>query len=243
MISIVIPVYNQADKIGKCLKSILDQTYANVEVVIVNDGSVDNIGEVVREYEAQFEEHNPTPILARGRPGFKVINQENHGANHARNRGESEASGEYVIFCDADVVMRPDMLETMLNALEETPQASYVYSSFYWGKKLFKLWPFDPEKLKQMPCIHTTSLMRRGHFQGFDMKIRRFQDWDLFLTMLESGYRGMWIDKPLFTVATDGFQSMSSWLPSFAYKYLKFLPAVKKYNRAISLVKEKHKLL
>jgi hypothetical protein len=147
-----------------------------------------------------------------------------------------------LFFCDADAVLKPRALEKMLYTLESNPTASYCYSSFLWGRKTFKLWPFDPEKLKEMPYIHSMSLIRREHFpeSGWDESIKKLQDWDLWLTMLENGYYGVYIDEVLFKVKPGG--TISSWLPAFAYKYFKFLPAVKKYNRAVKIIKEKHNL-
>lgn len=227
MISIVIPVYNQADKISKCLDSILNQGHKDFEVIIVNDGSKDDLELRIKNYESRIE-------------NFKYISQENQGSNPARNRGAQEAKGEYIIFCDADVVMQPEMLEIMLKTLEAHPEASFAYSAFMWGRKLFPLWAYDEQKLKEMPYIHTTSLIRRAHFPGFDNKVKRLQDWDLWLTMLENGHKGVWIKEALFRVETGG--TISNWLPKFAYKFLPFLPQVKKYNEAVRNIKGKHNL-
>ena len=233
MISIIIPVYNQADKIRKCLNSILSQTYKNYEVIIVNDGSRDNVEKVFDEYKTKFQISSFK---------FQVVSQENKGAPAARNAGWRQSRGEYLFFCDADAVLAPEALATMLDALNNHPEASYAYSSFLWGKKLFKLWPFDADKLRQMPYIHTMSLIRREHFPpgGWDESIKKLQDWDLWLTMLEQRHKGVWIDKILFTVSPGG--TISSWLPSPAYKLLPFLPSVKKYRRAMEIIKKKHKL-
>lgn len=231
MISIIIPVYNQAEKIAKCLGSILSQDYHNFEVIVVNDGSKDNIGEILEAHRNLFK--------AVGL-NFQVINQENRGSNPARNRGFKEAKGDFLLFCDADIIMKPYMLKMMRRALEKDPEASFAYSSFLWGKKLFRLWPYDPERLKKMPYIHTSSLIRREHFPGFDEKIKRLQDWDLWLTMLEQGRRGVWINKTLYKIETGGM--ISSWLPAFAYKLLPFLPRARRYKEAVRIIKEKHRL-
>jgi len=229
VISIIIPVYNQADKLRQCLDSICAQKVPrkNYEVIIVNDGSSDELS--ISDYKSEIK-------------NLKIINQENKGSNAARNRGFQEARGEYLLFCDADIIMEPNMFDDMTNALENNPKASYAYPSFYWGAKLFKLWPFDAEKLKKMPYIHTTSLIRREHFpqSGWDENIKRLQDWDLWLTMLEKGKIGIWIDKVLFKVQTGG--TMSNWLPAFVYKLLPFLPSVKKYKKAVEIIKKKHLL-
>lgn len=233
MISIIIPVYNQADKISDTLRSIESQTFRDFEVIIINDGSKDNIDEVV----GQFTKNNSSEI------SYLFINQENKGAPAARNRGFKESSGEFLFFCDADATLVPDALDLMYKALEQNQEAAYAYSSFYWGKKLFKVGNIDAEKLKKAPCIHTMSLVRQRDFpmSGWDESIKKFQDWDLWLTIFKAkGKLGVFINKALFSVSPGG--SMSSWLPSFAYKYFPFLPAVKSYNNALTIVKEKHEI-
>lgn len=228
MISIIIPVYNQADKLTQCLDRIKKQDYDNYEIIIVDDGSTDNIAEILGEYKKVF--------------GYKllIIDQTHEGANTARNKGAERARGEFLLFCDADVIMKPEMLAIMHNTLKENPQVSYVYSSFKFGFKIFRLWQFDEVRLKQMPYIHTTSLIRREHFPGFDENIKRLQDWDLWLTMLKKGYTGAWIKQVLFKVKGGG--TMSSWIPSFSYKLFPLVSKVKKYKEAVRIIKEKHGL-
>ena len=235
MISIIIPIYNQADKLPKCLDSILGQSYEDYEVIIVDDGSTDDIKDVLENQKSKIKNQNDNVKL-------KVINQKNSGAPTARNRGFSESGGDFLFFCDADASLAPEALETMLMALKSHPRAGFAYSSFLWGKKLFKVGPFSEEKLKAGPCIHTMSLIRREAFpkEGWDESIKKLQDWDLYLTMLEKGHKGFWLDKILFQIRPGG--TISSWLPSFAYKLLPFLPAVKKYKRAVAIIKNKHKL-
>lgn len=228
MVSIIIPVYNQADKLARCLDSILAQSYADYEVIIVNDGSMDDPQSIIKNYELRIT-------------NLKIINQENRGSNPARNRGMKEARGEYLLFCDADIEMSPEMLGEMLSALKNNPEAAYAYSSFKFGSKLFKLFPFEADKLRTMPFIHTTSLIRREFFPGFDENIKRLQDWDLWLTILKQyGKGGAWIDKVLFKVKTGG--TISNWLPSIFYKIFPFLPAVKKYKNSVEIIREKHNL-
>jgi len=229
MISIIIPIYNQADKLSDCLLSIIKQDYKDYEVIIVSDGSTDNVEEAVNS----FKDKLPLQFYAQDKQ---------MGAPAARNFGFGKSRGEYLFFCDADAVLESNALSLMLKTLEENSGASYVYSSFLWGKKLFQLGPFDAEKLKTMPYIHTMSLIRREHFpkNGWDESIKKFQDWDLWLSMLKEGRRGVWIDKVLFRIKPGGI--ISSWLPSFAYKILPFLPSVKRYNKAVSVLKKKHNL-
>lgn len=232
MISIIIPVYNGAMTIVKTLESINKQTNQDFEVIIVNDGSIDDVDNVCARYFKKIKSDK----------NYLFINQSNLGAPAARNRGFAEAKGNYLFFCDDDAVLHPQALEIMLTTLENHSEASYSYSSFMWGKKLFKLNAFDPDKLRHMPYIHTMALIRRVDFpsDGWDVNIKKLQDWDLWLTMLDNGKIGVFIPQILFTVSPGGI--ISSWLPSFAYKLLPFLPAVKKYNQALKIVKEKHGL-
>ena len=230
MISIIIPVHNQADQIKACFDSILKQTNNDWELIVVDDGSTDNIKDVVSEYTDYFSETN-----------FHFFSKQNEGSNPTRNFGFDRSVGEYVIFCDADIIMKPQMLEKMLKTLEANPDRSFVYSSFMYGAKLFKLFPYDATRLKTMPYIHATSLLRRIDFSGFDPAIKRFQDWDLWLTLLANNKTGIWIDEVLFT-AQLGKAHFSNWLPKITYKIFPFLPVVKKYKAAMEKIKIKHHL-
>lgn len=222
-ISVVIPVYNGAKTIESCLESIFHQTFDSLQIIVVNDGSTDQTAKILDKYKNRIT----------------LINQPNKGATTARNVGGRLASGEFVIFCDADIKMNPDMLSKMYQELTSHPEASYVYSAFKFGHKKFSLWPFDPEKLKQMPYIHTTSLMRKKDWPEFDKTLKRFQDWDLWLTMLDRGHVGHFIPEVLFTIQAGG--TMSSWQPKIFYK-IPFLPQVKKYNQAKDIIRLKHSL-
>jgi glycosyltransferase involved in cell wall biosynthesis len=222
-ISIIIPVYNAQNTLTDCLQSIYHQTLNSYEIIAVNDGSTDSSRQILEQY----------------RDKITVIDQPNAGAPAARNSGAKIARAPFLLFCDADIILNRDCLQKMSDALQRHPESSYIYSSFIFGSKKFKLWPFDPGKLKQMPYIHTASLLRREHFPGFDKKLKRFQDWDLWLTMLEAGHTGWFIDEILFRVKAGG--TMSAWLPSFLYK-IPFLPQVKKYRLAEKIIKSKHGL-
>jgi glycosyltransferase involved in cell wall biosynthesis len=245
-ISIIIPTYNAASTIGKTLESIFNQTlrrgsgqaFKNFEIIIVNDGSTDDTLKLLNYYIAKLSNSGQNKI--------KIINQENQGSNPARNRGTQEARGEYLLFCDSDLTMRPDMLEKMLNALEANPNKSFAFSSFRLGWKLFKLWPYSAERLRQMPCIHTSSLIKKEHFPGFDNRLKRLQDWDLWLTMLEQGHEGVYIPEILFKLEPSRL-GISQWLPKIFYKipWRKLgikVKAVEKYEKAVKIIKEKHHL-
>jgi glycosyltransferase involved in cell wall biosynthesis len=229
-ISIIIPSYQHAKELPACLESIFAQTFTDYEIILVNDGSTDGTEEAVK------------PYLGR----IAYIHQENRGGNAARNRGAKDAAGDFLLFCDADIVMEPDFLQTFLDALAAHPEASYAYSSFKFGWKTFTLWPFDAEKLRRMNYIHTTSLIRREHFPGFDEAIRRLQDWDLWLTMLEQGHAGVWIPRVMFR-AIPHTGGISTWVPGIMYRipWKKLgirIDTVEKFHIAREIQKKKHHL-
>jgi glycosyltransferase involved in cell wall biosynthesis len=234
MISVIIPVYNHAKELKKCFESILRQSFRNFEIIVVNDGSTDNLNQTINEFEPIFKEESIE---------FKVISQENRGASVARNRGFLDSKGEYLLFLDADIRLRSNMFYKMKSVLDNKEDCSYVYSSFKFGFKRFKLYPFSARRLRKMPYIHTSSLIRREHFPGFNETLAKFQDWDLWLQMLEKGYKGVWIPKVLFKVKTGG--TMSSWIPSIFYKVpwnrvgIK-LKEVDSYNDSMAKIKEKY---
>ncbi len=237
MLSIVIPAYNAENTLGRCLESLHRQTFHGFEIIVVNDGSKDRTERIAQSRAEQFKKENTS---------LAIVRQANAGANAARNRGARDAQGEYIIFLDADIVAAPQMLERMMDALTTHPAASYVYCAFKFGWKTFHLWPFDAERLKKMPYIHTTSLIRRADFPGFDERLKRFQDWDLWLTLLERGKTGLCIPDTLFQIINTG-GTMSTWLPSFLHKrpwhILGFTPrSILRYREAMKIIKAKHHL-
>lgn len=105
-VSIIVPAYNTEKYIKKCLTSLINQTYKNIEIIVVNDGSTDNTKEIVENFA-----HNDDRI--------KLFNIKNGGLSNARNFGLKNSSSEYIIFIDSDDYISPKYVELMLNyALE-----------------------------------------------------------------------------------------------------------------------------
>jgi glycosyltransferase involved in cell wall biosynthesis len=233
MLSVIIPVYNQGKKLINTLDSLLKQSYEDFEIIIINDASSDDIE---TRFEKFIEEHTIKQRI------FFLNNQKNLGAPASRNKGLENSKGDYVLFCDADATLKPEALEVMVSALDNNNDIAFVYSSFKWGRKLFKLEEFSLARIQEKPFIHTMSMIRREAIPkgAWDESLKKLQDWDFFLTVSENNKKGMFIDKVLFKVSPGG--TISSWVPSFFYKLLPFLPTVKKYNKAMEIVKKKHNL-
>lgn len=117
MISIIIPVYNVGEYIKECLDSILVQTYKDLQVLIVDDGSTDNTMNVVKEYEDKFKD-------------LTILYQKNQGVSVARNTAFSHIKGEYTIYIDPDDFLEIDMLENMHKRAEQD-KVDIVISQYY----------------------------------------------------------------------------------------------------------------
>lgn len=111
-ISIIMPCYNAEEHVARGVESVLGQTYREVELIVVNDGSTDATADI---------------LMSSGDTRLKVISQPNRGVSAARNRGLAEASGAFVAFLDADDTWRSDCLELLHAALVETPDAAVAY--------------------------------------------------------------------------------------------------------------------
>ena len=100
LISIIVPIYNVEDYLCKCVDSILTQTYKNIEVILVNDGSIDNCGKICDEYALKDNR-------------VKVIHKKNGGIADARNAGLEICCGDYIGFVDSDDWIAEDMYEVL----------------------------------------------------------------------------------------------------------------------------------
>lgn len=105
-VSIIVPVYNVEKYLGECLDSILNQSYSNLEVILVDDGSPDNCGDICDNY---LKKDNR----------IKVIHQKNGGLSNARNSGLNTVTGEYMLFFDSDDILLPNAIETLINKAEK----------------------------------------------------------------------------------------------------------------------------
>lgn len=101
MISVIVPVYNVEEYLEECLESIQYQTYTDIEVILVNDGSTDSSKEICERF-------------CQADSRFRLINQENKGQSAERNRGVKESIGEYLMFVDSDDVINKNVLEVLL---------------------------------------------------------------------------------------------------------------------------------
>lgn len=134
MISIIIPCYNAEKTIKRCLESVISQTYKNIEIVIINDGSIDKTDSIIKKYI------NDNRI--------KYYNRSNHGIGKTRNFGIKEATGEYITFLDSDDYLPNDAIDNLYK-LAQKNKLDLVVSDYYVDNKNIK-----SEKIKSFPITN-----------------------------------------------------------------------------------------
>lgn len=146
MISIIVPVYNVETYLPTCIESILDQTYKDFEILLIDDGSTDNSGNICDEYSKRDNR-------------CIAIHQQNKGVYNARNTGLSHATGEYISFVDSDDYIHPQMLEILYKALQK---GDYDFAMVTHKKVFNKLGIIDISGA----CINTITLNRDTLISG-----------------------------------------------------------------------------
>lgn len=194
-VSVVIPAYNKAALTVKTVESVLGQTYKNIEVIVVDDGSTDDTAQRLLPYYGRI----------------KYIHKENGGASSARNTGIQAATGEYVALLDCDDMFLPEKIERSVGHLEQRPDLGFVHTPVYFvnetGRRV-RRYPFfgggptgwiTGKLLKKNFICNSTVVTRRGCFEKagyFDENIFTPADWDMWLRLSEH-YKAGYIDAPL----------------------------------------------
>lgn len=124
LISVIIPVYNVAPYLRRCVDSLLKQTYRDFELILVDDGSTDGSSAICDDYRQAY----PPSLRKEGRGDIIItaIHQKNAGVSAARNRGIAEARGEYISFVDADYWVEPRFLQAFFESLPRPRQCSLL---------------------------------------------------------------------------------------------------------------------
>lgn len=157
LISIIIPIYNVEKYLVECIESVMNQTYKNLEIILVDDGSTDKSLEICKKYEKKDNR-------------IKVIHQENFGLSYARNVGIENANGRYLAFLDSDDFIEKNMYEELYNDLkyEEADIAGcdyYIYKNANKAKK-----SDDFSKEKEIMNIET-ALIKMNLLKGFGVSV------------------------------------------------------------------------
>lgn len=192
--SIIIPSYGQVEYVAQAIESAIAQTFKNVEVIVVDDGSIDGSLEIAQQY-----------------PGIKLIQQKNKGLASARNTGIMNSKGEYVLMLDADDVLLPDCVQKIAEKAEETDADVICPSIRCFGKAeqdviLMPDPAFDDFKegnrLAYCCAIKREALLEVG---GYSPKMDVLGGWeDLWMhyALMEKGKKIVTIQEPLVKYRT-----------------------------------------
>ncbi len=188
LVSVVIPAYNVEKYIKQAIESVLLQDYKNLEIIVVDDGSTDNTGKILSEYEKKDSR-------------IKVITQINKGLAGARNTGLVYAKGDYLCILDSDDIMLPDKISKQSEFLEFNPEYDITYSGLYhfvdgdndiFHHPINALGYLQYDSLLYGNVINpNTVFFKRSVFEscgGFDETLRSAEDWEYWLNLT---YRGL----------------------------------------------------
>ncbi len=196
-VSIIIPTYNREHLLGRAIQSVLDQTYQNFELIIVDDGSTDDTEKLVKSFNSEKIRY--------------IWHGENKGPSAARNTGIQSAKGDYIAFQDSDDEWMPRKLEKQMRAFETaSPAVGIVYTGRYSiknDKKDYapptKWTPIDGDIFSSLlkACLvpAQVALVKRDCFERagmFDERFPALVDWELFLRMSRY-YQFKCINEPL----------------------------------------------
>jgi glycosyltransferase involved in cell wall biosynthesis len=192
-ISVVTPCYNAEHFIGQTIRSVLDQTYQDFEIIVVDDGSTDGSPQIVQGFSD-----------AR----IRLLAQSNGGPAKARNTGVRAATGEFLAFLDADDLALPHRFASQLAILQADPHLSVVGSGYVWidenGAPLpwpHHSWQHAPDLndiaswLIDCPFVPSATMLRRQAWEdvgGFDEDLVGPEDWNFWMRLVVTGHRMTW---------------------------------------------------
>lgn len=192
LVSIVIPIFNSEKYLDQCLKSALSQSYPNVEIVCINDGSTDKSHTIISKY-------------AKKHTNVVEIGQTNSGIISARNNGIAAASGKYILTLDSDDIITKDCVEKLYQAL--TSSSSYSVASpsveFFGSRKGFYELPEPTAKnMAIQNCIVNCALFEKKYWEkygGYDSRFKDgIEDYDFWWNFLQDGKKIVRLTEVLF---------------------------------------------
>ena len=180
LFSVIIPTFNRAHTLTKCIESVLHQEFQDYELIIINDGSTDTTSELLENY--------------KNHPKVKVIHQKNHGVSHARNRGIEIGQGDYIAFLDSDDFWHDNKLLKQSNYIKDNPETMILHCDEIWIRNDKRV---NPKKIHQkaggdqfyrsieLCCISPSAVVIKKEvlkeFNGFNEEYPVCEDYDLWL--------------------------------------------------------------
>lgn len=201
LISIIIPIYNVENYLEQCLNSVIAQTYNNIEIILIDDGSIDDSGNICDEYKSRDSR-------------IKVIHKKNEGIGKTRNLGVKTANGKYIAFIDSDDKVKENYIEKLYESIKAT-NADIVQCSFYIVKKdklLYKKEKYNKKEIftsveainnlfyeKNINSSIWCKLFDKEIFNDFEfLNIKKFEDFDAVYKLIKKSNKICYIDNKLY---------------------------------------------
>ena len=191
-VSVIVPIYNVEKYLEKCINSLLSQTLEDIQIILVNDGSKDNSGNIAKEYE----QNNKDRVI--------YVEKENGGLSDARNYGLKYATGDFIAFLDSDDYIEKNAYEEMYNkAIEEN--ADYVECDFIWEFpnkiRVDKQYPYKNKKemLSFVRVVAWNKLIKRQLITDNNLEFPkglRYEDVEFTYKLIPFVNRFAYVDKP-----------------------------------------------
>lgn len=184
LVSVVTPLYNQGKYLQETVQSVLNQNYANWEMIIVNDGSTDNSLEIAQNILKKADD-----------PRIRLLTHENHGKGYTRNRGVREASGKYICVLDSDDQVAPAYFEQATNMLENSLNYGWVTpKTLVYGEGCHLTWDWVSENHHGLDrCISPCSALYRReiweNLGGYLEDMTDREDWEFWIRAWEHGWK------------------------------------------------------
>ena len=232
LISVIIPVYNVEKYLERCLDSILNQTFKDIEIICVNDGSTDGSREILNKYSSQI-------IL---------VNKENGGLSDARNKGLEYVTSPYVTFVDSDDWIEESTFEEAYKAIEKY-QTDFVYFGcqkvYENGEKVVEKLPFkgfqkmNYKKIRKTPVtvwskIFKTSIIKERECifpKGYNYEDNVF--WMMYSAWVKTGY---YINKPFYNYWQRSDSIINT--DKKIFKYIGLIPIIYEYYKRQNLLEK-----
>lgn len=230
IVSIIIPAYNAGKYIKQTVESVIGQTYKNIEIIVIDDGSKDKTAEIVKSF---------------GDPRVIYIFQENNGQSAARNAGIKIAKGKYISFLDSDDLFLPQKIERQVDFLESNPDCGVCYS------KIYHFFSDQPEKLYYNPIpnysgyifdkllTHSVvnplaAVMRKEYldkYGGFKEDWRRCDEQYLWLKMAFNKVKFCYLDEVLghYRINRESMSNQNVYVVETMEKFLELLDIVESW--------------
>ncbi|MCX8022731.1 MAG: glycosyltransferase [Syntrophorhabdaceae bacterium] len=245
-ISVNIPCYNSSKFIRDTIESVLTQTYGDFEIIIIDDGSTDNTGDIIQGYNDRR---------------IRYYFQENKGLSKARNRGLSLSGGEFIAFIDHDDLWIGNKLEKQIALFESKKDINFIYTNYYKKieekKRMFLGYRYkQPEGnvfgnfLGYYPVVMSTSMVRRSAIDNlneyFDENLNLTEEYDLFMRLLYTS-KAAYIVEPLVIYRVHSQMSSLKFIEKYPIEHEYILHKLKqiepkleeKYRKEISFLKAK----